>query len=123
MSNESEKTFKWSVRDPRGKIVSLTEKTYSEHIKNDHQLDDAQMREFVEGNVKESIKDPDLILSDKDNPDTRENYIKFCIIDLEDGEHTSKILKTVTEEDCVVTWMPMSKFTRHFTDDEIIYRK
>lgn len=123
MSNESEKTFRWSVRDPRGKIISLTEETFKEHIKNDHKPKDAQMRESVEENVKESIENPDFILTDKEHPGTRENYIKFDIINVGQGKYAGKIIQTVAEDEFVVTWMARNTLTRHFTDDEIIYRK
>ena len=119
-----EENIRWKVTDPLGNEVILKESTYQEHIKKDHLFSDAEYRQKAEILAREIIKNPQLLIVNKEKLN-RHVYYKIVTVPCENGRESLKILKIVADTDRnpheIVTWMLQSKLKDTIKKEWIIY--
>lgn len=119
-----EEEIRWKVIDPLGNEVILKESTYQEHIKKDHQFSDAEYRQKAEILAKSVIKNPQLLIVNREKLN-RHVYYKIVTIPCENDRESLKVIKIVADTDRnpheIVTWMLQSKLKDTIKKEWIIY--
>ncbi|MBR1730510.1 MAG: hypothetical protein IJ728_13415 [Selenomonadaceae bacterium] len=115
--------IRWEITDPKGRRIILKQSTYEEHICKDHLLEDAEYRKSAESQAKETIKNPQLIVVDKEDND---RLIYYKIIRIPYGERKRlKNMKVIVDSDRkpyeVVTWIIQSKLKDTIMEEWIEY--
>lgn len=107
-----EDKIRWSVTDPLGNEVILKESTFQEHIRKDHKFSDSEYRQKAELKASETIKNPQMIIVNKEKSN-RHVYYKIVTMPCDEDRESLKIMKIVVDTDRkpnqIVTWILQSK--------------
>ena len=116
--------IRWEETDPQGRRVVLKASTFDEHIKKDHDDDDAAIRIKNEEHAKKAIARPHLVILD---PEDHDRHIYYRIILANNGEPLKKVknmrvvVDTDREPNEVVTWIVEKKMKGSAKKEWIIY--
>lgn len=105
---------RWSVVDPRGKMIVLKDSTYEDHVGGDHEDRDASYRMKTEHLVKKVLSCPRFIIYDKSGNGYLD-YFDIVVVPDDVGKLTIKLMKVILDTKpipCeVVTWMAQRRIS------------
>ena len=113
--------IRWEVTDPQGRQVVLKESTYENHIKKDHNQEDAAFRIKMEVQAQKAITTPQFIIAKKE----RNEYHRIARVPMEKGLEKLKHMYVITDTDRdpneVVTFIASSSCRGTLETGSIIY--